>query len=88
LVLVSLFLWFQTVAMTEETDPTLMLTLAQATTFLAFVGGLLAALWHARGVFVSSGKAARALSGLWVLSFAILVVVGFHHHLLSFNPNY
>jgi hypothetical protein len=25
---------------------------------------------------------------LWVLSFAVLVVVGFYHHLLSFNPNY
>ena len=88
LVLVSLVLWFLTVAMTEETDPSLMLILAQATTFLAFIGGLLAALWHARGVIASGGKAARALSGLWVLSFAILVVVGFSHHLLSFNPNY
>ena len=92
LVLLSVALWFATVAMTEETDPALMLTLAQATAWLAFVGGLLAALWHARGLgrtgAGAGGNGARALAGVWVLSFAVLVVVGFSHHLLSFNPNY
>ena len=88
LVPVSIGLWVFTFAMTEEMDPSLLLILAQLSTFLAFVGGLLAALWHARSVAASGGKAARALSGLWVLSFSVLVVIGFYHHLLSFNPNY
>jgi hypothetical protein len=55
---------------------------------LAFVGVLLAALWHARTVAAAGGKAAIGLSALWVLSFAVLVAVGFAHNLLSFNPNY
>jgi len=88
LVIVSFVLWTLTVTMTEDGDPSLMLILAQATSMLAFIGGLLASLWHARGVFAGGGKAARGLSVLWILSFAVLVAVGFHHHLLSFNPNY
>jgi CubicO group peptidase (beta-lactamase class C family) len=88
LVIVSAALWVMTVAMTEEADPSLMLVLAQASSWLTLVGGLLAALWHARAVAPGGGKAARGLSALWVLSFAVLVAVGFYHHLLSFNPNY
>jgi CubicO group peptidase (beta-lactamase class C family) len=88
LVIVSVVLWVATVAMTEEGDPSGMLILAQACSFVAFIGGLLAALWHARSALTGGGKAAIGLSVLWVLSFAVLVVVGFHHNLLSFNPNY
>jgi hypothetical protein len=62
--------------------------LAQVCTFLAFVGGLLASLWHARAIFTGGGKAAKALAVLWVLSFTVLVAIGWYHHLLSFNPNY
>ena len=93
LVFVSIGLWTITIAMTEELDPSLLLTLAQACTILAFVGGLLAALWHARAVFTGAGvangtKAAKALAILWVASFAVLVAIGWYHHLLSFNPHY
>jgi CubicO group peptidase (beta-lactamase class C family) len=90
LVLLSVALWTLTIAGTEAGDPSLLLTLTQACSIVAFVGGLLAALWHARAVAVAGGgkPAAIALPLLWVLSFAVLVVVGFSHHLLSFNPNY
>ena len=88
LVLVSIALWTATVTMTEELDPSVLLTLAQACTVLAFVGGLLAALWHARATFAAGGKAAKALAVVWLLSFAVLVAIGWYHHLLSFNPHY
>lgn len=88
LVLVSAALWMLTIAGTEDGDPAALLMLAQATSLLAFLGGLAAALWHARVTAVGGGKAALALSAAWVLSFAVLVVVGVNHHLLSFNPDY
>lgn len=88
LVLVSVVLWVMTVAATDGGDPAALLTLAQATSFLAFIGGLAAALWHARISFADGNKGAIALSALWVLSFALLVAIGWHHTLLSFNPQY
>lgn len=88
LVPVAVLLWLMTVAGTEGGDPSTLLMLAQATTILAFIGGLAAALWHARVTFAGRGRGAIALSVLWVLSFAVLVAIGWHHNLLSFNPNY
>jgi CubicO group peptidase (beta-lactamase class C family) len=88
LVLASAVLWGLSIAATADQDPGTLLALAQVTSILAFIGGLAAALWHARATASGGGKAAMALSALWVLSFAVLVVVGFHHHLLSINPNY
>jgi hypothetical protein len=88
LVLVSVVVWVVTVAATEGGDPATLLALAQATSFLAFIGGLAAALWHARISFAGGNKGAMALSALWVLSFAVLVAIGWHHNLLSFNPQY
>lgn len=88
LVPVSLVLWFLTVEATDGGDPGALLMLAQGVTILAFVGGLMATVWHARTVFASAGTGARALAVLWVLAFAVLVAVGAWHHLLSFNPDY
>lgn len=92
LVLVNVVVWGMTVAATDGGDPATLLTLAQAMSFLAFIGGLAAALWHAgvtfTGANVDSNKRAKALSALWVLSFAVLVAIGWHHNLLSFNPQY
>ena len=98
LVPASLVLWAVTVAATDGGDPGGLLMLTQGVTILAFVGGLAAALWHARSVFAAAaegtgtgagtGRASRGLALLWVLAFAILVAVGAWHHLLSFNPNY
>ena len=98
LVPLSLLLWALTVEATDGGDPSTMLMLTQATTILAFAGGLAAALWHARTVFAGAAanaganagtaRSARALASLWVLAFAILVAVGAWHHLLSFNPHY
>lgn len=93
LVPASLVLWVLTVAGTDGGDPGGLLMLAQGVTILAFVGGLAAALWHARMVFAGAdgaqgGRAAKGLAVLWALSFAVLAVVGAYHHLLSFNPNY
>ena len=97
LVPLSLLLWMLTVEATDGGDPSTLLMLTQAATILAFVGGLVAALWHARAVFAGAGtaagdngegKAAKGMAALWVLAFAILVAVGAWHHLLSFNPYY
>jgi hypothetical protein len=88
LVPAGLVLWFLTVEATDGGDPGALLMLAQGVTILAFIGGLVAAVWHARTVFASAGAGARALAVLWVLAFAVLVAVGAWHHLLSFNPDY
>ena len=93
LVPASLLLWVLTVAGTDGGDPSGLLLLAQAVTMLAFVGGLLAAFWHARRVFAGIDAdgirmSTKGLALLWVLSFAVLAAVGAWHHLLSFNSNY
>lgn len=85
----SLVLWtISVVSMEELKDITVLLVLSQLTAFIGFLGGLIAALWHARTVFQSGTRWARVLAVLWVLAFAVLVVVGFYHKVLSFNPNY
>jgi CubicO group peptidase (beta-lactamase class C family) len=87
--LLSLALWGVTIMRMEDLgDIGLLLTLAQLVTIVGFVGGLLAALWHARTVLAAGGAAARSLAVLWLLSFAVLVAIGLYHHLLSINPNY
>jgi len=91
-VLVALGLWAATVICLENLDDTsVLLPLSQLSTLLAFGGGLLASLWHARGVFragAAASKWARVLALLWVLSFAVLVVMGLAHHMISFNQWY
>ncbi len=69
-------------------DLSVVLPLAQALTLLAFIGGLLAALWHARLAFKGGSKGAKALAVVWVLAFAVLIVIGGAHHLMSFNQNF
>ncbi|QGZ41324.1 CubicO group peptidase (beta-lactamase class C family) [Pseudoduganella flava] len=94
LVPVAVALWVATVAATDGADPAGLLMVTQGVTIVAFVGGLLAALWHARTVFAgakagnSGGGTGRGMALLWVLAFAVLVGVGAWHHLLSFNPHY
>ena len=88
LVLASAALWVLTFVLIEDSDPGLVLVLAQATSWLAFGGGLLAALWHARTVAAAGARHALGLPLLWVLCFALLVAVGLYHHLLSFNSHF
>ena len=89
LVIVAVLLWTTTiVVMSGDGDVRLLLPLSQAAAFIAFGGGLLAALWYARTALRSGSRAARILALLWVLAFAVLVVVGACHHLLSFNQYY
>lgn len=87
--LLSIALWIAAIAMMEELkDISLLLRLAQLASLLGFVGGLLAALWHLRAALRPGATASRSLAVLWVLSFAVLVVVGLCHHLIGFNANY
>ena len=91
-VLVALGLWVGMVMGLENLDDTsLLLPLSQIATLLAFGGGLLASAWHAKSVFEAgsaAGKWTRALAVFWVLSFAVLFVLGLVHHMISFNPWY
>ncbi|OON59900.1 hypothetical protein B0920_21735 [Massilia sp. KIM] len=87
-VLLSVALWTLSFVQMEKSDPSLLLVLAQASSFVGFLGGLGVALWHARTVLASGAKKDMALPALWVLSFAILTAVGLYHRLLSFNPHY
>jgi CubicO group peptidase (beta-lactamase class C family) len=91
-VLVALGLWAATVTCLENLDDTsVLLPLSQIATLLAFGGGLLASVWQARTVFLSASPAskwARALSVLWLLSFAVLLILGWAHHMISFNQWY
>ena len=91
-VLVALGLWIATVMGLENLDDTsVLLPLSQIATLLAFVGGLIASAWHARTVFKAGSTAstwARALAVLWLLAFAVLVVMGLAHHMISVNQWY
>ena len=72
-------------------DTSLLLPLSQIATLLAFGGGLLASAWHAKTVFQAgsaAGKWTQALAVIWVLSFAVLFVLGLVHHMISFNQWY
>jgi CubicO group peptidase (beta-lactamase class C family) len=86
--LLSAVLWTLTFVQMEKSDPSLLLVLAQASSFVGFLGGLGVALWHARTVLASGAKKDMALPALWVLAFAVLTAVGLYHRLLSFNPHY
>lgn len=88
MVLVSAALWSSAIVLMNDTDPALVVMLAQASSFLAFIGGLAAALWHLRTVATGPARGALVMPVVWVACFAILVAVGFYHKLLSFNPNY
>lgn len=91
-VLAALGLWVSTVAaLGNLADTSVLLPLSQISTLLAFGGGLLASLWHVRVAFKAgsvASKSARVLAVLWVASFAILLVMGFNHHMISFNQHY
>ncbi len=91
-VLVALGLWAATVMGLENLDDTsVLLPLSQLSTLLAFGGGLLASVWQLRTVFKVGSNAnrwARLLAVLWLLAFAILIVMGVAHHLISFNQWY
>lgn len=88
LVLLSAILWTLVFVLIEDSEPGLVLLLAQVSSWLAFGGGLLAALWHARSAAAAGARRALVLPVLWVLCFALLVAVGLHHHLMSFNPHF
>lgn len=88
-VLACAVLWVLVFVKMDNSDPSTLLLLAQLSSWLAFLGGLGIALWHARTVFTTGArKTALVLPVLWVLAFLVLTAVGFAHHLLSFNPNY
>ena len=91
-VLVALGLWVAMLIRLDNLDDTsVLLPLSQLATLLAFGGGLLVSLWHARTVFQAgsvASKWARGLAVLWVLSFAVLLVMGVAHHMISFNQWY
>lgn len=90
MVLVALGCWAATVVALENLDDTtVLLPLAQLSSLLAFGGGLLACAWHAKQVFsTASSKSVRALALTWLLAFAVLLVMGLGHHLISFNQWY
>jgi CubicO group peptidase (beta-lactamase class C family) len=90
LVLLTVALWTLVFTRLEgDGDLSVVLPLAQVLTLVAFIGGLLASLWQARPAFQGGGgKAAKALAVVWVLAFAVLIVIGAAHHLMSFNQNF
>ncbi|WP_077036754.1 serine hydrolase [Pelomonas sp. KK5] len=82
--LAACVLWGFVVAGLEELkDTSTMLPITQLVTTLAFLGGLVAAAMVLRQKTVS-----RALGGVWLASFLVLVVLGIAHHLISFNQWY
>ncbi|RZI58179.1 MAG: class A beta-lactamase-related serine hydrolase [Rubrivivax sp.] len=93
LVLLTVALWTLVFTRLEgDGDLSVVLPLAQVLTLVAFIGGLLASLWQARLAFqgggAGGGKGAKALAVVWVLAFAVLIVIGAAHHLMSFNQNF
>jgi hypothetical protein len=55
---------------------------------VATIGGLVVAVLQARAALKVGDKSAKALAIVWVLSFAVLLVVALNHHLIGFNQNY
>lgn len=89
LALVALGLWGWVVALLEALgDTTVPLPLAQIVLAVSAIGGLVAASLHARTALRAGDKYAKALAVVWVLSFAVLLVVGLAHHLIGFNQQY
>ena len=92
LVLLAVALWTLVFTRLEgDGDLSVALPLAQVLTLVAFIGGLLVSLWQTRLAFkggAAVGKAAKALAVIWVLAFAVLIVIGGAHHLMSFNQNF
>ncbi len=87
--LVGLALWGWVVALLDDLgDTTLLLPLAQLVLAMGAVGGLAAASWQARNTLKQGNKSAKAMALLWVLAFAVLLVVAVAHHLIGFNQNY
>lgn len=89
LALVSIALWGWAVVLLEDlADISLLLPLAQLATAVAAIGGLIAAGWQVRNAFRQTGMASRVMAVVWLLAFAVLLVVGWYHHLIGFNQNY
>ncbi len=88
-VMVALGLWGVVVSLLESLgDTTLLLPLAQLALAASAVGGLIVSGLYARNVLKTGGKATKALAIVWVLSFAVLLIVSLNHHLISFNQWY
>lgn len=88
-VLAALGLWGVVVNRLEDLgDTSLLLPLAQLTLAVSTVGGLVAAALHARSTWQAGDRWARALAVVWVLAFAVLLVVAAGHHLIGFNQYY
>ena len=89
LAIVALGLWGWVVALLESLgDASLLLPLAQLTLAVSAIGGLVVAGLHARTVLKVGDKWAKALAVVWVLSFAVMLIVSLNHHLISFNQWY
>lgn len=87
--LVALGLWGWVVALLESLgDASILLPLAQLTLAMSAIGGLVVAGLHARNVLKLGGKWSKALAIVWVLAFAVLLIVSLNHHLISFNQWY
>ncbi|MBI3348104.1 MAG: serine hydrolase [Burkholderiales bacterium] len=88
-VMVALGLWGVVVSLLESLgDTTLLLPLAQLALAVSAISGLVVAGLHARDVLKIGDRWARALAIVWVLSFAVLLIVSLNHHLISFNQYY
>ena len=88
-VLVALGLWGVVVSLLESLgDTTLLLPLAQLAMAVSAIGGLVVSALYARGVLKTGGKATKALAIVWLLSFAVLLIVSLNHRLISFNQWY
>ncbi len=88
-VMVALGLWGVVVSLLESLgDTTLLLPLAQLALALSAIGGLVVSGLNARSVLKVGDTWAKALAIVWVLSFAILLIVSLSHHLISFNQWY
>ncbi|KQV47238.1 hypothetical protein ASC95_23945 [Pelomonas sp. Root1217] len=87
--MVALGLWGWVVTLLESLgDASILLPLAQLSLALSAIGGLVVAGLHARNVMKTGDKWSKALAIVWVLSFAVLLIVSLAHHLISFNQWY
>jgi hypothetical protein len=89
LALVAIGMWGVVVAGLDDLkDTSTSLPIAQILTAIAFIGGFIASVWNAKNVLPKGPLASRSLALVWVLSFAVLLVVGFAHHMISLNQWY
>jgi CubicO group peptidase (beta-lactamase class C family) len=90
--LLAIVMWYEVlmeVSSTTGAPVDLLLHLSQLASFIAFVGGLIVALWNLALVFARpSGWFAKVCAVVWVLAFGFMLWIALSYHLIGVSGQY